>query len=106
MSGFIILLLFFITLCIILASILYLSAKGNKKIKQEAAALHEAFWETARKAERLQAALGKQTEAEVKADEERQDLAGTANSDLVRRANGLFGVPDKSGPGNAGGNQS
>jgi cbb3-type cytochrome oxidase subunit 3 len=100
MTGSLILFLF--ALCLILAVIIYIQAKGNKKTKQEAAALHEAFWDAARKAERLQAALGKQTEAEVKAHEERQDLAGTANGDLVHRANGLFGVPDKPGPGSAG----
>jgi type II secretory pathway pseudopilin PulG len=68
----------------------------------EAAALHEAFWDAARKAERLQAALEKQGEAEVKANEERKELAGTANADLVHRANSLFGMPDKSGSGRAG----
>jgi alpha-D-ribose 1-methylphosphonate 5-triphosphate synthase subunit PhnG len=99
-SAYIILAL--ILLCAALGLIIYAQAKGNKKTKQEAAALHEAFWDAARKAERLQAALGKQTEAEVKAHEERQDLAGTANGDLVHRANGLFGVPDKPGPSSAG----
>jgi predicted Holliday junction resolvase-like endonuclease len=70
----------------------------------EAASLHEAFWDAARKAERLQAALGKQAEAEVQADEERKELAGTADGDLVRRANNLFGggVPVKPGTGSAG----
>jgi predicted Holliday junction resolvase-like endonuclease len=98
--------LFLLVLCVILMVVVYIQAKVNKKAKKENAALHEAFWDAARKAERLQAALGKQKEAEGKAREERKDLAGTADSDLVHRANNLFGVPDQSGPGKAGNNQS
>jgi uncharacterized membrane protein len=97
--------LILIALCAILGLIIYIQAKGNKKTKQENAALHEAFWDAARKAERLQAALEKQTEVEEKAHEERRELAGTADSDLVHRANSLFGVPDKSGNGEGGDNK-
>lgn len=88
--------------CTVLFIVVRHQGSRAKRAEAEAAALHEAFWDMARKAERLQAALGKQHEAEVKANEERQDLAGTANADLVHRANGLFGMPDKSGSDNAG----
>jgi predicted Holliday junction resolvase-like endonuclease len=104
MTGYIILFLF--ALCAVLAVIVYLQGKKYKKDKtfltRENAALHEAFWDTERKAERLQAALGKQKEAEEKAHEERKDLAGTADADLVHRANSLFGMPDKPGSGKTG----
>jgi hypothetical protein len=80
--------------CTILVIVARYQAARADRAQAEAAALHEAFWDAARKAERLQAALGKQTEAEEKAHEERKDLAGTANADLVNRANGLFGVPE------------
>jgi type II secretory pathway pseudopilin PulG len=99
------LLLIAIAVLAVVCTILFIVAKYQAsradRAQAEAGALHEAFWDAARKAERLQAALGKQTEAEVKANEERKSLAGTANGDLVHRANSLFGVPDKSG--NAGG---
>jgi hypothetical protein len=89
------LILFLAALCGILGIIMYFQATGNKKTKQENTALHEAFWDVMRKAERLQAALGKEAEAEVKANEERKDLAGTGDADLVHRANHLFsGVPE------------
>jgi predicted Holliday junction resolvase-like endonuclease len=103
MTGVYIILILF-ALCAILAAVIYVLAKINIKAKKENAALHEAFWDAERKAERLQAALGKQKEAEVKAHEERKDLAGTADADLVHRANSLFGVPERSGSGKAGNN--
>ncbi|MDR0710349.1 MAG: hypothetical protein LBF77_09815 [Spirochaetaceae bacterium] len=103
MTGVYIILILF-ALCAILAVIVYIQAKANKKAKKENTALHEAFWDAARKAERLQEALGKQKEAEGKADEERKDLAGTADRDLVHRANNLFGVPDKFRSAKAGNN--
>jgi hypothetical protein len=75
--------------------------KRVKRAEAESKALHEAFWDAARKAERLQQALGKQTEAEGKANAERKELAGAADADLVYRANTLFGMPDQSGSGGA-----
>jgi hypothetical protein len=94
-----------VLLCGILVLVCVIQGRRAAKAEKEAASLHGAFWEVQRKAEALQKTLGKQREAEVKADEERQGLAGTANSDLVHRANGLFGVPDKPGTGASGGNQ-
>jgi hypothetical protein len=81
-----------------------LQGRRAKRAEAESKALHEAFWDVARKAERLQQALGKQTEAEGKAYAERKELAGAADADLVCRANGLFGMPDQSGSGGARGN--
>jgi hypothetical protein len=90
------------------AAILIAVAQGKraKRAETESKALHEAFGEAARKAERLQQALGKQTEAEGKANAERKELAGAADADLARRANALFngGMPDQSGSGGARGN--
>jgi hypothetical protein len=85
------------------AAILIAVAQGKraKRAETDRKALHEAFWDATRKAERLQRALGKQTEAEGKANAERKELAGAADADLVCRANGLFGMPDKSGHGGA-----
>jgi septal ring factor EnvC (AmiA/AmiB activator) len=93
--------------CTILLFVARHQADRADKAQSEAASLHEAFWDAARKAERLQAALGKQREAEETANEELQDLAGTADADLVHRATSLFGgVPDKSGPGSTAGNEA
>jgi Na+-translocating ferredoxin:NAD+ oxidoreductase RnfG subunit len=104
MTGVYIILILF-ALCAILAAAIYILAKANKKAKKENAALHESVLDAVRKAERLQAALGKQKEAEGKAHEERKGLAGTADSDLVHRANSLFGMPDKPGSGRTGNHQ-
>jgi type II secretory pathway pseudopilin PulG len=88
--------------CTVLFIVARHQVKRADQARAEAGALHEAFWDAARKAERLQTALGEQAEAEVRANEERKDLAGTTNADLVHRANGLFGMPDNTGSGNAG----
>jgi Tfp pilus assembly protein PilO len=88
--------------------VFFLIARHQKKradrAEAEAVSLREAFRQAEEKAGRLRRAQEKQTKAEVKANEERKELSNTADSDLVRRANGLFGVRDKSGPGSAAGN--
>jgi hypothetical protein len=107
-QAFLIMALIFVAAIAVLLIILRRQMNRADRAQAEAASLHGAFWDAARKAERLQAALGKQAKTEAKANEERQDLAGTADGDLVRRANNLFGggVPDKPGPGSTGGNEA
>lgn len=80
--------------CAVLVLVTKSQAKRAAKAEKEAARLHSAFWEVEQRAERLQKALDGNLRAEEKADEERKDLAATADSDLARRANGLFGVRD------------
>jgi uncharacterized protein with von Willebrand factor type A (vWA) domain len=74
--------------------IFYLIAKHQKKradkAETEVKALHEAFWQVKEKAERLQQALRKQTEAEAKANAQRTELARTPDADLAGRADSLF----------------
>jgi Tfp pilus assembly protein PilO len=78
------------------AGIFFLIAKHQKKradrAEAEVKSLHEAFLQVKEKAERLQRAQEKQAKAEVKANEKRKELSDTSDSDLVHRANDLFGV--------------
>jgi hypothetical protein len=76
--------------CIVLFIIARVQAERARRAEREAASLHEAVRQVKEKAGRLQKALGKQTQAEVKANEERKGLAGTPDTDLADRANGLF----------------
>ena len=64
--------------------------KRAKKAEAENKALHEAFWQIEKKAERLQKALGETAKIEEEANAERTELARTPDSDLVGRANNLF----------------
>jgi predicted Holliday junction resolvase-like endonuclease len=85
-----------IVICLILAVVIFIQAGVYKKMKRENDALHESFRDAGRKTERLRTALGRQADAEVEAHEEKKSLAGTADLDLVHRANDLFGgVPDE-----------
>ena len=67
-----------------------MQGKRAKKAEAESKALHEAFWQAKEKADRLQKALGETAKAEEAANAERKELAQTADSVLVNRANGLF----------------
>jgi len=67
-----------------------MQGKRAKKAEAETKALHEAFWQVKEKNERLQKALGETSKVEEAANAERKELAQTADSDLVNRANGLF----------------
>jgi hypothetical protein len=72
----------------ILAAVL--QGKRAGKAEREAKALHEAFWQVKEKAERLQKALGANVKVMEEANEERTELARTADADLAGRANSLF----------------
>ncbi|MDR1574906.1 MAG: hypothetical protein LBS37_02765 [Treponema sp.] len=89
--------------CAATGFILSLQIKRARRAEAEAKALHDAFWQVARKAEALQAAQKQTTQIMEEANAERQKLNTTADSDLVSRANSLFGVRDRQG-GNSGGN--
>jgi hypothetical protein len=67
-----------------------LQGKRAKKAEKENAALHEAFWDVQKRAERLQKALGETAQVEEKADAERKELNRTPDAGLVDRANSLF----------------
>jgi predicted Holliday junction resolvase-like endonuclease len=90
--------------CGILVVIVITQSKLNRKAKAELQSATESIRQAAKKAERLQTALEKQAEAEVKAHEERKDLAGTADGDLVHRARHLFGGVQDRGSGSSGNN--
>jgi predicted Holliday junction resolvase-like endonuclease len=79
-----------VVICAAAVLVAVIQGKRAKKAKAEAERLHNAFWEIQKKAERLQKILGENARIEEKADEERKDLAGAADSDLAGRANGLF----------------
>jgi uncharacterized membrane protein len=89
--------------CAVTGFILSAQIKRAKRAEAEAARLHDAFWQAARKAEALQSAQKQTTRITEEANAERQELNDTADGDLVARANALFGVRDKQS-GNNGGN--
>jgi Na+-translocating ferredoxin:NAD+ oxidoreductase RnfG subunit len=74
-----------------------LQGKRAKKAEAENKALHEAFWQVEKKAERLQKALGENAVVEEKADAERTELSRTPDSGLAGRANTLFLQNDRNG---------
>jgi hypothetical protein len=67
-----------------------LQGKRAKKAEAESKALHGAFLDVQKKAERLQKALGETAKIEEEADAERTELARTPDSGLAGRANTLF----------------
>jgi hypothetical protein len=67
-----------------------LQGKRAKKAETENKALHEAFWQVEKKAERLQKALGENAKVEEEADAKRTELFRTPDSGLAGRANNLF----------------
>jgi Na+-translocating ferredoxin:NAD+ oxidoreductase RnfG subunit len=81
-----------------------LQGKRAKKAEAENKALHEAFWQVEKKAERLQKALGENAKVEEEADAKRTELSRTPDSGLAGRANDLFVQDNGSGKpaGNAG----
>jgi hypothetical protein len=100
-----------LVLALITLVAIFAAKLGWKRAQEAEAALlraEEALCQIQRTADRLQKTLGEQTKVEAKADVERKNLAGTADSDLVRRANSLFGggLQDKSAAGNGGNDQA
>jgi uncharacterized protein (DUF3084 family) len=67
-----------------------LQGKRAKKAETEIRALHEAFWQVEKKAERLQKALGENAKVMEEADAKRTELSRTPDGDLAGRANNLF----------------
>jgi len=83
------------------AGLVLILRRQSRKIKEqwnENLRLHEAFWQVERKAEYLQRALDGTLEAEKEAADEKQNLASTDDAGLGRRANALFGVPERKKP--------
>jgi hypothetical protein len=88
-----------ILVCVIKAQCAKLKAADARadKAEQEAVAYQRAFTAAESRASRLKQALAENVKVEEKANEERQELAAAPNTDLVTRANSLFGgVSDKS----------
>jgi Tfp pilus assembly protein PilO len=90
MNPLLVIVAMLVVACGILVAIVKAQAKRADKAKAEAETLHKALGHIERKAVRLQKTLDKQREVEVKADDERKELSGTADADLVHRANNLF----------------
>jgi type II secretory pathway pseudopilin PulG len=78
--------------------ILFLIARAQVQradaAEREVAEYRNALAEVKARAERLKETAGKTAEVQERANEERQELARTADADLVHRANNLFGLPD------------
>jgi Tfp pilus assembly protein PilO len=89
--------------CVILGFIVSLQIKRAGKAEAEAARLHDAFRRITGRAEALQAAQKQTTQIMEESNAERRELNTAADSDLVSRANALFGMRDRRG-GNGGGN--
>jgi hypothetical protein len=83
--------------CAVTGFILSVQIKRAKKAEAEAARLHDAFWQVARKAEALRSAQKQTTRITEEANAERQKLNTAADGDLVARANALFGMRDRQG---------
>jgi hypothetical protein len=81
--------------CGVLFFIAKAQSKRAKKAEAEAARLHESFWQITKRAQSLQEAQKQNTQTMEGANVQRQELANTADSGLVSRANALFGVRDK-----------
>ncbi|MDR1175344.1 MAG: hypothetical protein LBK83_07745 [Treponema sp.] len=94
--------LILLLLCGILAALVIRQSKLIKQATAEAQAALETVRQTRETVVRVQAVLGKQAEAEVKAHEERKELAGTADGDLLHRSNNLFGGVQDRKSGNGG----
>jgi Tfp pilus assembly protein PilO len=88
--------------CAVAGFIISLQIRRARRAEAEAARLNGAFRQAARKAEALQAAQKQTTQIMGEANAERQELNNTADSDLVSRANALFGVRDRQGGNNGG----
>jgi phosphoenolpyruvate-protein kinase (PTS system EI component) len=85
---------------VIAALVCVVKARGAKlktavaradKAERESAAYRQAFATAEARATRLKQALEENIAVEEEANEERQELAATPNTELVRRANHLFG---------------
>ena len=74
----------------VLVLLLTVTLKKLKRAKTEVQRLSGAFEAVRKRAERLQAAQSKNKKITEDADEKRKTLQGTADSNLVTRANSLF----------------
>jgi hypothetical protein len=83
---------FIASLILGLGTLLGILLMGNrvKKAEAEAATVKKSLSEISKKAEGLGKTLGESAKVEEKANEERKELSGTPDSDLVNRANNLF----------------
>ena len=80
-----------VAVCAVLWLILSAQIKRAKKAEAEAGRLHDAFWQVARKAEALQTAQKQTTKITEEANAERLEVTAAPDTDLVNRANALFG---------------
>jgi Skp family chaperone for outer membrane proteins len=83
-----------VVLCVVLFFIAKAQVKRADQAERKAASYHEAYTEMERRARSLRKLLQKYKQVEEENHEARQNLAGTADTDLVHRANALFGVQD------------
>jgi cell division protein FtsB len=91
MNFLIIALMTLMALCTVLFLIAKARVKRADQAERKAASYHAAYTELEQRATSLKEAIQKNKQVEVQNNEERQDLAKTADTDLVHRANALFG---------------
>lgn len=84
--------IFLIVFCVVLFVIAKIQITRADKEQKRAETLHKALGTARFEAGQLQQVLNKQRKAEEKANEQRQALSSTADTDLVHRANDLFRV--------------
>ncbi|MHB9292667.1 hypothetical protein Holit_01769 [Hollandina sp. SP2] len=84
-----------VMILMVFCGVLFLIAKAQikraDKAEGKAASFYESYKEMEQRAESLQNILGKYKKLEVQANHERQNLASTADTALLHRANALFG---------------
>ena len=83
--------------CVVLFCAVRVEMRRAEKAENAAAAYRRGLEEARLRAGRLQDTLARQQRVEEVSDEARKELARTEDSDLVSRANALFGVPDGAG---------
>jgi len=74
----------------VLSLLLTIMMKKLKRVKTEVQRLSGTFEVVRKRAERLQAAQSKNKKITEESDEKRKTLQGTADSNLITRANSLF----------------
>jgi hypothetical protein len=83
--------------CVILFLIAKAQVKRADQAEHKAASYGAAYTEMERRAISLETIINKYKKLEVQANHERQNLADTADTDLVGRANALFRVQNGGG---------
>lgn len=82
---------------VVLSYVAQAEGKRSDRAEEKASAYSQTLAEVKLRAEHLRETQTQISHIEEEADREKEELARTADADLVSRANALFGLPDGSG---------